>query len=387
MILGIDASNIRGGGGVVHLVELLKSANPERYGFSKVIVWGGDRTLSRIQTSHWLEKISVADLNRNLVNRLIWQMFKLGKSVRIKKCDLLFVPGGFLFAKSRPFVAMSQNLLPFEWAEIIRYGWSFHALRLVVLRTLQKWTFNRANGVIFLTFYARNVVLRQLERNLERSKVVHHGIEEVFFYDPRIRFQVRQNRQGLEIRCLYVSFVGEYKHQWNVVKALSILSNEGASIHLTLVGEILEQKAGKKLYKAIEESKSSGLKVDQREKVAYAEMSEIYKFADVFIFASSCETFGQILTEAMASALPIVCSSKSSMFEILSDAGLYFDPDNPIELAEKVKKLIENEELRKMLAFKAFHRAKDFSWSKCSSETLEFLSVIAKSDWNKLKYV
>ena len=35
------------------------------------------------------------------------------------KCDILFVPGGIYHGGFRPFVTMSQNLLPFEWHEIL----------------------------------------------------------------------------------------------------------------------------------------------------------------------------------------------------------------------------------------------------------------------------
>ena len=45
MRLGIDASNIRAGGGVTHLVELLRAVDRLAYGFSQVIVWGGQGTL------------------------------------------------------------------------------------------------------------------------------------------------------------------------------------------------------------------------------------------------------------------------------------------------------------------------------------------------------
>lgn len=45
MILGIDASNIRAGGGVTHLVELLRAANPSVHGFEKVIVWGDRKSV------------------------------------------------------------------------------------------------------------------------------------------------------------------------------------------------------------------------------------------------------------------------------------------------------------------------------------------------------
>ena len=53
MILGIDASNIRGGGGITHLVELLKAAHPAQHGFGKVVVWSGQETLSKIEERPW----------------------------------------------------------------------------------------------------------------------------------------------------------------------------------------------------------------------------------------------------------------------------------------------------------------------------------------------
>ena len=49
MIIGIDASNIRAGGGVTHLDELLRAADPEAHGFSQVIVWSGSATLDRMR--------------------------------------------------------------------------------------------------------------------------------------------------------------------------------------------------------------------------------------------------------------------------------------------------------------------------------------------------
>lgn len=48
MRLGIDASNIRSGGGVVHLVELLNNLDPHSYGINNVIVWGGETLLSQL---------------------------------------------------------------------------------------------------------------------------------------------------------------------------------------------------------------------------------------------------------------------------------------------------------------------------------------------------
>ena len=57
MIIGIDASNIRSGGGVLHLKKLLSITDPKIYGFNKVVVWGAKGTLKTLKDRSWLKKI------------------------------------------------------------------------------------------------------------------------------------------------------------------------------------------------------------------------------------------------------------------------------------------------------------------------------------------
>ena len=45
--MGIDASNLRESGGLTHLVELLRAADPSAHGIRQVMVWGGSKTLGR----------------------------------------------------------------------------------------------------------------------------------------------------------------------------------------------------------------------------------------------------------------------------------------------------------------------------------------------------
>lgn len=160
MILGIDASNIRIGGGVTHLVELLRAARPEAFGFTRVVVWGGSRTLARIEPRPWLEKSPREALDRSLPWRVLWQHFGLAGAARAAGCQVLFAPGGSVGGGLRPVVTMSRNLLPFEWRELRRYGLSWLTLKWLILRVTQARSFRRADGLIFLTQYARGVVMR-----------------------------------------------------------------------------------------------------------------------------------------------------------------------------------------------------------------------------------
>lgn len=46
MVLDIDGSNVRAGGGVTHLVEFVRAADSRGHGFSRVVVWAGTKTLT-----------------------------------------------------------------------------------------------------------------------------------------------------------------------------------------------------------------------------------------------------------------------------------------------------------------------------------------------------
>jgi glycosyltransferase involved in cell wall biosynthesis len=114
--------------------------------------------------------------------------------------------------------------------------------------------------------------------------------------------------------------------------------------------------------------------------VKYENLKNMYASADIGVFASSCETFGQILTEAMSAGLPMACSDRSAMKEILETNGVYFNPESPDEISIAILKLMEDYYLRASLANEAYLKSKTYSWDKCANETLEFLAINARTN-------
>src|SRR5437868_2069623 len=123
MRIGIDASNIRGGGGLTHLARLLAAGQPREVGISQVIVWAARTILDQLPSHPWLTKMHERLLDRSLPMRLYWQQACLAR-VAERYCDVLFVPGGLYTGRFRPFVAMSQIMLPFASYKLRRYGLS-----------------------------------------------------------------------------------------------------------------------------------------------------------------------------------------------------------------------------------------------------------------------
>ncbi|WP_061234290.1 glycosyltransferase family 4 protein [Leptospira interrogans] len=373
MILGIDASNIRGGGGVTHLIEFLNAAQPKKYGFKKVYIWGGTTTLNKIGDKPWLEKVYEPLLDKSFLYRFFWNRFILSKRLKEAQLDLLFVPGGTYLGSFRPFVTMNQNLLPFEWDEVKRYGFSKNTFRFIILYFTQSYTFRNANGVIFLTKFARDIVFKKVNIPIERTQIVNHGINEKFFREPKKQRNINSCTIKAPFRILYVSFLGEYKHQWNLVYAVGKLRKAGYPVTLDLIGSPDEVRPLKKLTRAMQSEDSKGEYIRYHSAIPYSEIEKKYKEADLFVFLSSCETFGQVLTEAMAAGLPIACSNLSTMPEILKDAGGYFNPLDVSSIIETLTSMINSEEMRTEVSQKSFQLAKEFSWDKAADKTFTFL--------------
>lgn len=376
-IVGIDASNIRGGGGLTHIIELLSMTQNELHSVERVVVWGGKDTLNSLKEKSWLIKRNPPALNQGLLNRTIWQCFSLSSAARMEGCDVLFVPGGSYAGNFQPAVTMSQNLLPFEISELWRYGWSFFTLKLFLLRLIQSHTFKKSEGVIFLTEYAHEVVLKVAGKLRGKTSIVPHGLNPRFSRAPKVQHNIAEYNDDHPYRVLYVSIIDEYKHQWHVVDAIAILRKKGLPIELELVGPA-NPRALKRLNSRIDCVDAERHWVHYRGAVAFDELHHQYAQADLGLFASSCENMPNILLEIMAAGLPIACSKKGPMPEILGHAGIYFDPEQPEDIARALFVLIESPQLRNELSRTSYASAKKYSWKRCADQTFRFLSEVAQ---------
>lgn len=375
MILGIDASNIRSGGGVTHLMELLRWANPTAYGFDRVVVWASSNTLARLEDRPWLAKRTEAVLEGHYLRRSLWQRFRLGGLAQDENCDLLFVPGGSFATGFRPVVSMSQNLLPFAMAELLRFGLSTIALRLMALRWVQSSSFKKAQGTIFLTSYARDAVLAITGPLAGRTAIIPHGIDGRFFIAPRPQRPVGEYCAEHPFRLLYVSIVDVYKHQWHLAEAVAKLRTEGFPVALDLIGPA-DPSALARLQKTLRQVDAAGKFIRYYGEIPHQALHPYYASADLCAFASSCENLPNILLEGMAAGLPTACSNRRPMPDVLGAAGVYFNPEDPADIANAIRQLLESPALRAGKAQAAYGLARQYSWQRCANDTFGFFAEV-----------
>jgi glycosyltransferase involved in cell wall biosynthesis len=374
--VGIDATNLREGGGRTHLIELLRSIDPQSSSVEKVIVWGSKMTLDLLREEAWLEKRNPRALEGSLLARSLWQKLALAREARTAKCDVLLVPGGSYAAGFRPVVVMCRNMLPFDWREIRRYGVSPKSLKLILLRIAQGRAFRGADGVIFLTEYAKRAVMEAVGRPAGHSVIIPHGLSGRFENRPKTQYDIGNYSLQRPFRILYVSSIEKYKHQDRVISAFAMLLRRTRwPIVLDLIGPGKRDDVQEVLTRITKEDPTGG-RIRYLGKIQYNDLDRYYRQADMGVFASSCENLPNILLEKMASGLPIACSRKGPMLELLDD-GIFFDPENEEEIAASIEQLIRDPSLRARLANSAFNKAKSFDWDKCAKQTLSFLHLIA----------
>jgi len=135
---------------------------------------------------------------------------------------------------------------------------------------------------------------------------------------------------------------------------------------------------------AIQELYSAVRKLDLSKEVIFLglvpeiDLPLIYKAADVFVFPSLYEGFGYPPLEAMACGTPVVVSGTSSLPEIVGDAGLFVDPLNPEDIAEKIFQVISSSDLAERLRKAGLKRAQYFSKEKMINKYLEVYQKCAE---------
>jgi glycosyltransferase involved in cell wall biosynthesis len=260
----------------------------------------------------------------------------------------------------------------------MKFGrFSLMRLKMGILRIMQTRSFLKADGIIFLSEYAKNKIQHNSDEITCSSALIPHGIESRFFQSPRYHRNIDKFSFQFPFRFLYVSILMPYKHQIEVAIAVAYLRGQGLPIEMYFIGGSWGNY-GLKFQSLLRELDPEAIFLLYEGHVEFDDLHARYRGADAFVFASSCENLPNILIEAMASGLPIACSNRGPMPEILGSAGVYFDPESPSSIAEALLGLFKDDELRKSLALKAWHSAQKYSWELCAKDTLRFISKVAQ---------
>ena len=105
--------------------------------------------------------------------------------------------------------------------------------------------------------------------------------------------------------------------------------------------------------------------------VGAGRLEALYARADVFVLASLQEGFGLPVLEAMGRGVPVACSNTSSLPEVAGDAALLFDPREPGQIADAVRRVLGDAGLAARLRAAGLERVREFTWERTARLTVE----------------
>lgn len=173
---------------------------------------------------------------------------------------------------------------------------------------------------------------------------------------------------------LFVSTIEPRKNILNIISAFNWLKqNYKIEQQLVLIGK--KGWSYEPIFAAIENSPWKN-EIHHLNYLSDELVALFYSKADVFVYPSYYEGFGLPVLEAMTLGTPVVTSNTSSLPEVTGDAAILIDPQDPIQLAESILKIISDSQLRQDLINKGAERAKLFSWERTAKETLKAYRTI-----------
>ena len=206
----------------------------------------------------------------------------------------------------------------------------------------------------------------------DRIDVVTEGADQAFrvIDDPGLRERVRA-LHGIpqDTRLLvHVGGMNAHKNILGLLKAMPQIIAAEPNTHLAIVGDT----SGKGFWDNVDELQAFvAATAPLPEHVHFTgyigdpELAELLNAADALVFPSLWEGFGLPAVEAMFCGIPVLASSRGgSLPEVVGDAGLLFEPDDPDAIAGCVIGFLRDEDLRARLARNAVERARLFSWMR-----------------------
>ena len=378
LVLGIDATNLRVGGGKHYIISLLRHAEPFLSDVSAVVVWAPTITLDALPDVPWLKKRHLPVFERSFWKRGIWQWMKLPAVARREGCHLLFVPGGLAPGRFRRKVVLFQNLLPFDdSADLSEFSFGLRT-RVRLLRWLYRLSLKDVSGIIFLAPHAQSTILKTTGQQHVPQAVIPHGLEDRFRRTTTGVLSIGEAVGSGIIRILYASAIDLYKHPWHVVASVAMLRDAtGWPLQLILAGPAAG-RAMSRLEASIKQYDPTGAFVQYIGEVPHEAMPDLYATADLAVFASSCENLPMIILEQMAMGLPIACSDHPAMRGLLGEDAEWFDATHPASISDAIRRMIEDPELCAERVARNRAKADQYRWPDVARQTFAFLRAMAK---------
>lgn len=290
-----------------------------------------------------------------------WTQLGLSIELFLHPVDVLFVP-----SHSIPFIHPKKTIVTIHGMEYRNCPKCYSLLDRLFLELNTKLSLKWAKKIITPSASTKKDLIKFHRTHPDKITVVHHGKGSPKSIKPKV--------QSGGFNILFVGRLEKRKNIVNLIKAFNIL-NERTEKTKKLSKLILAGKPGFGFGEIHKEADRSERKDDiiLPGYVSDEKKEDLYKNADIFVMPSLAEGFGLPVLEAQNRNIPVLCSDIPAIFEIAMDSVIYFDPKNYEDIADKIRAVMKDDNLRKNLAERGVGSVESYSWEKCAKETMDIL--------------
>jgi glycosyltransferase involved in cell wall biosynthesis len=196
--------------------------------------------------------------------------------------------------------------------------------------------------------------------------VVPYGVDSSRFTPaPQLR-----SAPGSKLRLLFVGRINQRKGIKYLLEALRLLDTK--NIQLTICGRVVD---GLELFRPF------ASQVEIRPSVSATELVSAYQSADLFVFPSVAEGFGQVLLESLACGLPILSTNRTAATDLIDHGvqGFVVEPCQPELIAERIDWALTHRAELGLMGQQARVCAEQFTWQRFRSGVVEAVSGVLAS--------
>jgi glycosyltransferase involved in cell wall biosynthesis len=273
-------------------------------------------------------------------------------------------------------VATIHDLAPFRVAR--KYDWK----RMVYGRLIVPWLAGRQDEIIAISRNTGADIAEFFRLPPERVRVIYNGVEHSrFFPVPREKAKATIARLHNLSRPFFL-YVARLEHPGkNHLRLITAFNQFKAATksdwQLALAGSAWH---GSEVIRTAMAQSPFSQDIRHLGFIADADLPDLYRAADAFVFPSLYEGFGLPVLEAMACGCPVLSSTRGSLGEVLADAAETVKPEDIADLQRQLTRLASDVELRERLRAAGLKRAQHFDWQKTAAATLETYAWAARAE-------
>jgi len=333
-------------------------------------LYGNQHTVTTLQA----ENIRVRLANEGVT--LWWDQVTLASLARADGLDLFFSP--YFKGPGRvecPLVTTIHDLLFMLFPD---YSSWHRRPRNAVLKLMARWVSERASLVLTVSEHAKGDIQTLLGVDAAKIEVLPNSVDETYIpvTDGRTLKEV-QERYGIEPP--YVYYLGNFKPHKNVQSLLRAFASLPPEVR-TRYELVLGTKPDPWLGECRRLAQALGIASRTRfiGQIDEADMPALYSGAELFVFPSLYEGFGLPPLEAMACGTAVVVSDRTSLPEVVGDAGCLVDPSDGVAMPAAMARILQNPDERRDMEARGLARAKGFRTADICKRQMQLLEQVAQ---------